>query len=164
MAAAPAGQGLPTQDRDGTRPQENSIGNPDLSSRSYLEGLMGNRWRREEQADVLTVYSSLEIIFQRLSTCKKSPPLKFSSALSTKHRMLLPWKRWMKLLSFSPPTPASALPGNTAAHRDEMPAWGGRLGRHAPFLSVPEHCQDSGVRGTGILLYCYQHVALDLKH
>lgn len=114
VAATPAGQVLPTQDRDDTGSRENSIGNPDLSSGSYLEGLMENRWWRE------TSWCAHSVLWQgnyfsAVSTCKKSPPLKFSSALSTKHRMLLPWKRWMKLLSFSPPTPASALPENASS-------------------------------------------------
>jgi hypothetical protein len=36
VAATPAGQSLHSQDRDYTRSQENSIGNPDLPSGSYL--------------------------------------------------------------------------------------------------------------------------------
>lgn len=43
-----------------------------------------------------------------------------------------------------------------AAHSNETPAWGGGMGEHAPFLSVTEYCQGSGVRVAGILLYCYQ--------
>lgn len=68
----------------------------------------------EEQANALSIFWQGSY-FSAASTCKKSPPLKFSSAPSAEDRMLLPWKRRMKLLSLPPPTPASAPTGNFRA-------------------------------------------------
>lgn len=75
-----------------------------------------------------------KLFFSSKYLLKESPALKFSSSLSAKDRLLLPWKQCMALLPFLPPTRASALTGDSSASSQEMPAWGGSMGERTTCL------------------------------